>query len=77
MTTSSHNINDAVRFKLTPHGREILASKGTPHYATNWSKQEGAWIEEQLWVFMVVFGNHFYTGCRPVIEGNDLFFGEV
>lgn len=70
------NLNDIVRIKLSPLGREIYkeywisAFAGFPSIFDFKPKNEDmdGWSEWQLWDLIAVFGNHVYMGCVPVFE---------
>lgn len=57
------NINNKVRVRLTPRGREIL---GREKYLR--TEDEFGWSTWQLWVLMSTFGEHVGLGFDPPFE---------
>ena len=78
---ASCNINDKVRFKLTPYGNSLLET-----YLKSQRDQFGINAREcyktdccgdmrlHLHDFMVVFGSHCIMGESQIIEHNELVF---
>jgi len=77
----SCNINDKVRFKLTPYGKEVLEEYlksqrdefGIDAHKLYKSDCCGD-IRLHLHDFMYVFGKHMVMGSRLIIENNELVF---
>ena len=59
------NLNDYVRVKLTPHGREILKTTYN-NYQPRIDKN--GWYRTQLWSLMEDFGPHIRMGTKPPFE---------
>jgi hypothetical protein len=71
------NINEYVKIKLTPKGKEIL-KKQHDAFTTSWeiglpsefkiNEDEDGWSEWQLWNLMQVFGEHLFNGAEVPFE---------
>ena len=83
----TYNINNKIKVKLTEHGRAILDHEvaDTMNMLKNlnfsdaddyspYPEDEDGYTEFQLWNFMRIFGNHFWVGCPPIIEHNEIIF---
>lgn len=69
------NINDTVRFKLTPVGIRWIKgmNRSLPEYKKyplDWADKEGEWVEASLWEFSSAFGPTFVMGLMPPVEPN-------
>jgi DNA-binding MarR family transcriptional regulator len=67
MTTAKFNINNSVRVRLTPKGREILAeiAKTAPPAARDawvWREDEQGWSRWSMWELMSLLGKYCYIG---------------
>lgn len=76
-TATKFNVNDYVRVKLKPNGREILRKKhellnarypkAKLHYREPLEDSDG-WSKWQLWELMSKFGEHIHLGCDAPFE---------
>jgi hypothetical protein len=78
---ASCNLNDSVRFKLTPRGEKILKDYLAAQQidfgcnaASCYRKNECGYVTCALWEFMNVFGPHIAMGFNLIIEENTLIF---
>lgn len=62
------NTNDEVWVRLSPRGESIARHSNYPSRARGW--RAGKWIREQLWVLMLLFGDHYYMGVDPPFQDN-------
>ena len=74
------NINDTVRVRITPIGKQLLRKNWLDVHAEIWANggvgyeyrepEEDAdgWSEWQLWALMQEFGPHLHLGCQQPFE---------
>ena len=69
------NINDTVRFRLTPHGEAIWqayrSQRGIPFTPFNAADSCGR-TEMQFWEMMHIFGPALYMGSEQIIVDNEV-----
>jgi hypothetical protein len=64
MTIIKFNINNYVKVKLTPMGKEILKET----YFENIAEDDNGWSRWQLWELMLIFGKHLHMGLDNPFE---------
>lgn len=67
------NVNQSIKVKLTTYGDLALQQTSFGSIA---KKDEDGFYEFQLWRFIQIFGDHFYLGAHPVIEGGLIYIDE-
>jgi hypothetical protein len=78
---ASCNLNDRVKFRLTPKGEKILndylAAQRAKHgcdAASCYRKDACGYRTCILWEFMNVFGPSMHIGLGSILDGNNLIF---
>ena len=84
------NINDSVKVKLTPYGKEMYVKhyKDLFSYIPNedrclsWQfdqppkEDDEGYYHDEMWSLMMIFGKHMYMGCKQVFDSNTLIIEE-
>lgn len=72
------NLNDIIRVKLTPKGKEILIKDKTFYKKDSEETFKSAkYLDIQIWEFMRCFGNFLFLGCDNVVENNVVFLKDT
>ena len=67
------NVNQSIKVKLTTFGDLALQQTSFGAIA---QKDESGFYEFQLWRFIQIFGDHFYFGAQPVVDGGIIYIDE-
>lgn len=68
------NINDTIKFRLTPHGEAIWQAYLRAHdlHIPPFPTDSCGRVEMQLWEVMHIFGPSLYMGSEQIIVDNEV-----
>jgi hypothetical protein len=79
------NLNEIIQFNFTDRGHMLfdeyllklqseMGDKVEVKESSFLSYNDQGFVEMQLWKFMNIFGDSFYTGANPVVKDNVIYF---